>query len=79
MSASDLGVLRLPPMGEAGDVYTALMDIPAGMWTLTVSIKQGDCVGGENFVISEDELVRLWIDLTCELTPLTIYTRPRSQ
>ena len=56
----------MPLTGEAGDVRTGVFLVPPGDWTVTVSLRGGDCIGDEDFVEREDEAVTVWVELSCE-------------
>lgn len=55
-----------PTRGEAGDVFTVPLDVPPGEWTATVFLRNGDCVGSEDFVKIDDQAVRVEVELTCD-------------
>lgn len=55
-----------PLTGEAGDIYTGVFNVPPGDWTVTVSLRGGDCIGDEDFVEREDESVTVWVELSCK-------------
>jgi hypothetical protein len=54
-----------PTRGKAGDVFTVVLDVPPGEWTATVFLRNGDCVGSENFVKVDGQPVRVQVELTC--------------
>jgi hypothetical protein len=54
----------MPLTGEAGDVRVGLFEIPPGDWTVTVSLRGGDCIGDEDFVRREGEHVEVWVELS---------------
>ncbi len=55
-----------PTTGEAGDTFTTAFDVLPGEWTATVILRNGDCVGSENFVKQEEEAVTVWVELSCK-------------
>jgi hypothetical protein len=56
----------MPLTGEAGDVYGYVDFFPPGDWTVTVTLRGGDCIGDEDFVKREDEAVTVWVELSCK-------------
>jgi hypothetical protein len=65
-SAPADGCSERPTTGEAGDIYTTVVDVPPGEWTATVLLRNGDCVGGENFVKIDGQPARVQVELTCK-------------
>lgn len=60
------GCSERPAAGEAGDVYSFFSDVPPGEWRVTVSLRDGDCIGEEDFVRAEGEYVRVSVELSCK-------------